>query len=554
MRKTYERWLTSAALVLLTTPTQLRGQSPHTLAADGYPGLAEIEAACGALPCHVLITHPQTITLAAPHTLPANIDLEFRDSGLWTINGKPLTLSGTLTGPANSQIFAGTAPVLGLHIARPEWFVPTAAYPQDLPPEALRRAYESTVPGATILLNASAYISPFFDPQRGDCGGATTVLKTPRIFAGTTRPSIDSESNPTQLLAGTILRGEICGSTNIELHHLGVDVGARTAAQLFQGHKSFGIAILQTRAPNQAQRSVLEDVAVLSNNVADQHSAIFEGLDHLDIDHLWIWAPGGVHGLVLKSTNVTVHDFHCTGASNDCLIVKSDWATDAFGYSDNVSLDSVDIHAMQHPGDTGGIVLIAERDNVTRLSLTNVSEQGTAYGITQAASHFYSLRNLTLAHWTAAISSRDCLVLDRARYVDISSFRCTVVPAPTPIAVNDHPASLFTLDASYASLRNGVIACQAAANLCTTPAIATRGTAIQIASITVQGIDAPAVCTLDANNPTLRDLPSGTLHRCANPESFRQASHRRWVALKTNTKIWMLRLRTRFRRAVSSHL
>lgn len=55
--------------------------------------IASIEAECSSL-CTYVVTVPQTITLAANHTLSSNVFVQFDAGGVWTVNGSGFTLSG----------------------------------------------------------------------------------------------------------------------------------------------------------------------------------------------------------------------------------------------------------------------------------------------------------------------------------------------------------------------------------------------------------------------------------------------------------------------------
>lgn len=84
--------------------------------------IASIETECSSL-CTYVVTVPQTLTLAANHTLSANVQLSFKAGGLWTVNGAfTLTLSGKVEGTLNPH-FAGSSVINGLSGAVPvEWF------------------------------------------------------------------------------------------------------------------------------------------------------------------------------------------------------------------------------------------------------------------------------------------------------------------------------------------------------------------------------------------------------------------------------------------------
>ena len=84
--------------------------------------ISSIEAECSSL-CTYVVTVPQTITLAADHTLSSNVQLTFLAGGLWTVNGAhTLTIPGNVAGTLN-QHFAGSSTITGLRGEVPvEWF------------------------------------------------------------------------------------------------------------------------------------------------------------------------------------------------------------------------------------------------------------------------------------------------------------------------------------------------------------------------------------------------------------------------------------------------
>lgn len=89
--------------------------------------IASIETECSSI-CAYIVSNPQTITLAADHTLSANVFVSYLSDGLWTVNGAhTLTFTNTPTSNASTQHFAGSATLAGFRGAvRPEWFGATA--------------------------------------------------------------------------------------------------------------------------------------------------------------------------------------------------------------------------------------------------------------------------------------------------------------------------------------------------------------------------------------------------------------------------------------------
>ncbi len=389
-------------------------------------GLAEMERACGPtqVPCRIVVTTAQVISLSRPHTIPAGIMLRFEPGGLWTVNGATLTVgSGVVEGPESGQIFAGSGAIEGLSIARPEWFVPAQA--TEYPPSALALAYRATVSWGMILLRDAAYDSPFYKPNEPDgCAAPMTPYRSPRRIIGVGRPVVDDGQRPHELVGGSIVRGEICGSAPLDAEHLGVDTGPKVVESLYGGHKSDGIFLFNHGRFNPKQGTKLTDVSVLTNNSPTEHSVLVEGEEGAVISGLWIWTPGGTHGLVLKSAHSRVSDFHCKGAVSDCLLVKSDYRTAANGLAADDQLDGVTISDLAKPGDTGGIVLDARWDHVSRIAFRNVREDGLTYGFQGQESWFYKLRGVTIEDWTAHAMTGPCTEFEFAADVHLTDVQC----------------------------------------------------------------------------------------------------------------------------------
>jgi hypothetical protein len=408
----------------------------QSIQASQFKGLVEMEQACAAMPggrCEILISTTQVITLDHSHTLPQGITLRFKDGGGWIVNGQPLTVgSGIVEGPISRQIFGGTGQILGLRNARPEWFVPQATI---YPAAALAAAYRATVLWGTVLLNDATYVSPFYDASKQDsCNGAVAPYVSPRRFLGVSRPDVDDESKPTELVGGTIIRGEICGSAPLQAAHLGVDAGPLVVKTLYKGVKSNGIYLPNHGSFNPKRGTHLADVSVLTNDLDGEHSVLIEGEEEALLEGLWIWTPGGTHGLVLKSAHSVVRDFHCKGASSDCLLVKSDYKTAANGLASDDRLDDIHISYLAKPGDTGGIVMDARWDSVQRIALSNVYEDGTSFGFRGAGSWFYKLKDLTIEGWTGSQITGPCMEFIYSSDIRMVRSSCNGKPATAVIS------------------------------------------------------------------------------------------------------------------------
>jgi hypothetical protein len=141
------------------------------------------------------------------------------------------------------------------------------------------------------------------------------------------RPQVDDALHPQRLVGGSVILGEVCGSAPLQAAHLGVDAGPLVVRDLYKGVKSNGIYLPNHGSFNPKRGTHLADVSVLTNDLDGQHSVLIEGEEEALLEGLWIWTPGGTHGLVLKSAHSVVRDFHCKGAASDCLLVKSDYKT-----------------------------------------------------------------------------------------------------------------------------------------------------------------------------------------------------------------------------------
>ena len=87
--------------------------------------ISTIESECSSL-CTYVVTIPQTLTIAANHTLSSNVQVQFNAGGQWTVNGSTFTLTipGNVQGTLNRH-FSGSASVVfdaRQAIVPVEWF------------------------------------------------------------------------------------------------------------------------------------------------------------------------------------------------------------------------------------------------------------------------------------------------------------------------------------------------------------------------------------------------------------------------------------------------
>jgi hypothetical protein len=341
--------------------------------------------------------------------------------------------------PPRGMVAAAVSTTGGnLSMARPEWFAAAMVGAdgwKTYPAEALAGAYRATAPWGTILLSDANYVSPFYDPAKPDgCGGASTQYASPRRFVGVGRPQVDDALHPQRLVGGSVILGEVCGSAPLQAAHLGVDAGPLVVRDLYKGVKSNGIYLPNHGSFNPKRGTHLADVSVLTNDLDGQHSVLIEGEEEALLEGLWIWTPGGTHGLVLKSAHSVVRDFHCKGAASDCLLVKSDYKTAANGFSSDDQLEDIHITGLAKPGDTGGIVLDARWDNVQRITLSNVYEDGTSFGFRGAGSWFYKLKGVTIEGWTARQITGPCMDFIYSADIRMTRSSCNGKPAAAVIS------------------------------------------------------------------------------------------------------------------------
>lgn len=448
-------WL--AGLLILAGQLGLgRGCSQSSVASMRFeqPSLQDLTRHCrlgSTTACDVDVATPVRVTSLLNKALPSNLKIHFSPRGVLMMGRGVLDLSGsTIESTDDHQIFVGSGLVKGLHSARPEWFAQQVG--DSYPESALRSAYLAVGKSGTIILGEHAYLSPFFDPASpGSCGGHSMPVNTSLALVGAKRPAPDSDTAPTRLLAGTIIRGEICGTGVLHASHLGVDEGPYVVSHDFGGKKSFGIQLASTGKRNGPQGTTIDDVAVLTNGMKDQHSVIIEGQRHAVVRNLWIWSRGGTHGLVLKSNESRIENFHCAGASANCLILKSDFATDHAGDASDAEVHGVFIHALSQPEDTGGIELEGRWDSLRRLNLSDIHEDNLSFGILASDSLLHSLSNVHITDWIAHHIGGPCLVLDGTENVVAEHFNCSIL--------GRSPEPAFMLRGRAAVVRDGEVTC-----------------------------------------------------------------------------------------------
>ena len=476
------RLLPQKSNVLLDAPTE----PGVTLDAKQFLHWSDLRAACIAVApkvCHVTVSEPMQLHFAGTAYVPTNMHVRFMDDGRWQIEGgSTLDFSGgSVEAPADRWIFGGSGRVVGLNEARPDWFgnakvaegrwtAEKAATRPDWfgnptgPPVSaslMVAAYEATVTGGTIRLNARAYMSPFTALAQSisalGVGPDVVQYTSPRTFIGAGRPLPDNETAPTRLVRGTVIVGQVVGSAPIVVEHLGIDDGPFVAKNEFGGFKGHGLAMFGTgRLEGTGTR--IEDVSVLTGAGESTHSVMVEGQRDATIHGLWIWSLGGLHGLVLKSSHSTVGDFHCKGSAGDCLIVKSDYATSRAGRATDDTLSNIFISYLAKPGDTGGIVIDSTWDTVRDVRISDVHLDGLSYGLEGTGSLFFKLRNLRLDHWQARGMLGRCVDMVGFDGVDVSNIDCALAPVPL--------AEAFRFDGAHLRLADIDVRCDGSPAVC----------------------------------------------------------------------------------------
>ena len=435
-----------------------RAISPPALQSSRIVSVGEIEQMCrfsAAPSCDIRIDTSWITTLRERVQLSRSLSFHFTGSGSWQIDGETLDLVGsTVDAPQDHQVFGGSGHIEGLRSARPEWF----ARPVEgvYPASALALAFQAIDRTGTLLLAEHTYLSPFFDPYNTNtCTGNTVLIDQRLTILGSRRPMPDSDSAPTRLINGTIIRGEICSTGELHATNLGVDEGPYTVAHDFRGRAAYGIQVIKLGVLGSVQNTDLEHLSVLTMGLKDQHSVIVEGQKHTILKDLWIWTLGGAHGLVVKSLESVVDNIHCTGAFSDCLILKSDYDTDHAGDASGSVLNNVFIHSLQHPGDTAGVQLEGKWDSLRHVTLSNIHETGLNYGIVGNDSLLHGLSDVKITNWTATGMRGPCLRIHGGRNIEITHFECLLDSS----GADPNPGPAIILNSGGVSLRDGLIAC-----------------------------------------------------------------------------------------------
>jgi len=348
-------------------PNQITGIGVY---ASGYTTLAAMETACGAIACQIIVTTPQTITLAANHTIPANIALRFDNGGIWTVNGAfTLTVgSGLLSATSTTtRIFDGTAAITGLHQIRPEWLGST---------NISQAVISSLVSYGTVLLGPFAYTTAFSGAPIGThCLNANNIS-----IIGSQMPVFSSDW--TGLVNGSIIKGglNVCGGDSFTIKNVGLDNGSAWVAA---GHPAGDGLVIEGRdIGNPADPFVLNPtienvVAVTNSNNNVFHGFLVEHTVGASIRN--VKAAVAFHCFAFKSLRSTLEGLEARSCGGDGLIIKGDNYTPNAGdmSASNIYVENI------NPGDTGaGIQLQAgETGALGSVHVSNFTVIGAVWGM-----------------------------------------------------------------------------------------------------------------------------------------------------------------------------
>lgn len=232
--------------------------------------------------------------------------------------------------------------------------------------------------GGTINLSAGIYKSGF------DNGSVLTKPNVKIDCSG--MPSLNNSSDPTSLVGGTIIQGEVDvagyssqgSAAGFEMHNCGIDVGKSVVDSLYAGTPHNGLAITnvgQVAGVPQTGGVVVDHLIVLGyENDSPVHAMLFENLTGANLSHLDSYLNG--IGQVFKVMNSRISDVHCSGETH-CAYIKSN----AYAPAGNDTLDGLNASFLSSPGDTGGLSIDSQSASIDSLQISNLTFTGTTVGI-----------------------------------------------------------------------------------------------------------------------------------------------------------------------------
>ena len=336
--------------------------------------LDSLSSRCGSLPCQIVVTQPQTLTLSANYTLPSNISVQFVNGGIWTVNGAFTLTMGSVAAPESAQVFAGTATIAGLGFARPEWFS-SGLIDGSIPSTATVAAYNALNAQGTLAFRVGNYLMP---------SSGLNITKFINLV-GAGKAQLDADI-PTRYVdgTGTILQGSVFASSANTMRDLSIDRGPWVTANKFGGTTDFGLFLAEGDHTmiNHYRGVIWRNLGVLTQGTANDsvHTVLLENAYQAVVDGMEITTVnaastslGGTYGLIVKSSASKISNIHVKGASGASILCKSDWATFADGNCQNNTFDGIWVDSfLSLPNSSQPIVYEAFGDNIYGNTWTNV--------------------------------------------------------------------------------------------------------------------------------------------------------------------------------------
>jgi hypothetical protein len=164
-----------------------------------------------------------------------------------------------------------------------------------------------------LTLNGAAAVAQSGDTIRvgiGTFAPMTTALAAYVPIYGSGKPTVDSETNPTKLVGGTIIQGpfpsggEAAAVSGMQLYDLGVDTGSAVCTALYSGVAQSAIDITNVNSSHPIGVPRLRDirvrnvVALTNSAISAVHAALIENVERADVRDLETWYS--LYGLVIK--------------------------------------------------------------------------------------------------------------------------------------------------------------------------------------------------------------------------------------------------------------
>ena len=173
-----------------------------------------------------------------------------------------------------------------------------------------------------------------------DYTGPTTAnpsskLRSNLSIIGAARPELDSQTAPTTLQNGSVIKGRLnfhSTRTNITLENLGIDSGSVVCAAQYGGADSSALEFYnmgQSATPPATGIKVKNCIALCKSYGAAGHGMLFENLLNPQVSDVWSYF--GLHGVIFKTIGLTATGVHSFGHSMDCIYFKDDSYARCYG-------------------------------------------------------------------------------------------------------------------------------------------------------------------------------------------------------------------------------